>query len=279
MQGALAFGCGQCLPCRINRGRQWTWRQYLESLVHDGNSFITLTYDRSHIRGDWSLDPRHVQLWLKRVRKSVSPTPIRYFLVGEYGDGGRPHYHVSLFGLQPYSRIGNRLFADVVQDCWGLGFTSTYEFNEATAQYTCGYITKKLKDHTDGAVWNYPEFARMSLKPGIGEPAIKIMAESLGRSYQDWGTGDVPRSIRIGKRTIGLGRYLLSELRSHAGFTDQYIEEIKQNEAMDRSLDMLTLFQNSDGSLTFTEAHGKAIAQRLLQVEARYKIWKAKRRL
>lgn len=281
MQGTQAYGCGQCLPCRINRGRQWTWRQYLESLCHDdGSSFVTLTYSRAHIRGDWSLDPIHLRNFLKRIRYFIAPRKLRFFAVGEYGeDNLRPHYHVSLFGMSPYTRHNGVLFADLVSKAWPYGFSSCYEFNEATAQYTCGYITKKLRDRNDNREWNYPEFARMSLKPGLGSGAMQVLANDLLRNADSWKTGDVPRSIRIGKRTIGLGRYMLNELREAVGFTDQYIDGIKQDAVMEKSLELLSVFQNSEGSLTFKEAHAKQIAQKLLQVEARYKIWQSKRSL
>lgn len=119
----------------------------------------------------------------------------------------------------------------------------------------------------------------MSLRPGIGAPALKVMADSLLRQGQSWDTGDVPRTIRIGKRTIGLGRYLLEQLRQAVGFTPDYIGEIKQDETMARSLEMLAMYQASDGSLTFKEEHTKQILTKLLQTEERYKIWKAKRGL
>ncbi|WMC01493.1 replication initiator protein [Microvirus D_HF4_329] len=276
MVGALAYGCGQCLPCRINHGRQWTWRQVLESYCYEHNCFVTLTYNLGSRPGNWALQPRDVQLWLKRIRKAISPATFRFFLCGEYDDNGNPHYHLSLFGVSGYQRFNGVLFGDHVERCWGLGFVYVAEFNEATAQYVCGYTTKKLRDRKNGLEWNYPEFARMSNRPGLGQPAVKILAADLLRSYQDWESGDVPNSVLVGKRSIGLGRYLLRELREAVGFTPEYIDGIKQDRSMETSIDLLSLFQNSEGSLTFKEAHAKSIAQKILQTEARYKIWQSK---
>lgn len=277
MIGTLPTRCGQCLPCRVLRGRQWTWRQYLESLTHEHNCFVTLTYSRFHIRGDWALDPRHLQLFLKRLRKAVYPTTFRFFAVGEYGERDcRPHYHLSLFGLSGYQRINDILVADHIEKSWGLGYTYVAEFNEATAQYTCGYVVKKLKDPDYGRGWNYPEFARMSNRPGLGAKAMSVMAAGLDRQYQDWGEGDVPRTIRVGKRTIGLGRYLLAQFRQSSNFTPEYIAELKQDASFQASLEMLAMYENEKGVLSFSEAHAKRIAQRLLQTEARYKIWQSK---
>ena len=99
-RGVEAYGCGQCLPCRVNRRRIWTHRVLLEAIKSSESSFITLTYDDENLPENGSLCPSHVRDWLKRIRKKVEPRKLRYFLVGEYGDETkRPHYHVALFGV------------------------------------------------------------------------------------------------------------------------------------------------------------------------------------
>ena len=99
-QGLMEFGCGQCIPCRIGKRRLWTHRILLESFTHDYNSFVTLTYDESHLPEDGGLNHGHVQKFLKLLRKKVAPAKVRYFVVGEYGEkSGRPHYHLALFGF------------------------------------------------------------------------------------------------------------------------------------------------------------------------------------
>lgn len=277
MAGNIPYGCGQCLPCRINRGRQWTWRQYLESLCHEENCFVTLTYDTAHIRGDWSLDPDHLQMWLKRLRKVLAPRKIRYFAVGEYGGTSRrPHYHLSLFGVSAFTICEGVPFERIVNQTWGKGYTSVFEFNEATAQYTCGYVVKKLIDRGNPWEWNTPEFARMSLRPGIGAPAMEIMAKALLSTAHAWESGDVPKEVRIGNRTIGLGRYMLHQLRRAVGFSDLYVQQVRDDKSIELSLEVLAMYENQKGSLTFKEAHAKEIAQKLLQVEARYKIWQTR---
>lgn len=280
MNGALAIGCGQCLPCRINRGRQWTWRQYMESLCHAENCFVTLTYDDAHLPSTGSLEPEELQLFIKRLRRAVNPLLLRFFAVGEYGeDSERPHYHLSLFGMSGNTVVSYRgkptIGTEVINACWGKGFVGVAEFNEATAQYTCGYIVKKLRDRNEGKQFAVPEFARMSNRPGIGAPAMVILAGDLASRYMDWSTGDVPSSIRIGSRTIGLGRYCLQKLREAVGFSDGYIQEIRDEKSIETSLELLAVFQDKEG-FTFREAHAKAIAQKLLQVEARYKIWQSR---
>ena len=96
----MPVGCGQCLPCRINKRREWTFRLELEASLHEHNSFVTLTYADQFLPEDGSVNPRHTQLWLKRLRKVLDPRKVRFFLCGEYGDQTfRPHYHACLFGV------------------------------------------------------------------------------------------------------------------------------------------------------------------------------------
>lgn len=276
MAGTIPFGCGQCLPCRINRSRQWAWRQFLESLCHDANCFITLTYDPEHLPRDGSLEPEVVRLFLMRLRKQIYPVRVRYFLVGEYGEQSyRPHYHLSLFGLCGHSVVGGESFESVVRRCWGFGFTCVAEFNELTAQYVAGYVVKKLRDRRDVRLADkVPEFARMSRRPGLGAGAMELIASRLNETAFDWGSGDVPRELRVGKRRIPLGRYLLARLREEVGFSAEYSKEVRDRTSMERSVDMLALYARHEGASSFKKAYLEEIGQRLLQVESRSLLFK-----
>lgn len=129
----------------------------------------TLTYAPEHEPPDGSLSPRHMQLWLKRLRRLLPPTrPIRFFGCGEYGDETfRPHYHVALYGVAP-------LETELVQSSWGMGHVHLMELNAETAQYLCGYVVKKMTSPDDPRLQGkHPEFTRMSLRPhGIGAGAV-----------------------------------------------------------------------------------------------------------
>lgn len=41
--------CGKCIGCRLQHGQDWSGRILMESLCHDNNWFITLTYDDEHV--------------------------------------------------------------------------------------------------------------------------------------------------------------------------------------------------------------------------------------
>ena len=215
----MEVACGQCLGCRLDRSRMWAMRIVHESSLYEidgGNCFVTLTYrdpvectpdqlrDGFHVPDDWSLHKKHLQDFMKRLRKAFSPQKIRFYGVGEYGarckhsidlecvgcplcNVGRPHYHVCLFNcsfpdLVPYdSRHGElRYTSPLLESIWKYGFVDVGELNFASAAYVARYVMKKINgvnapDHymqidLDGcATWVEPEFSSMSLKPGIGK--------------------------------------------------------------------------------------------------------------
>jgi len=156
VQGIKAFPCGQCMPCRINRRRLWSNRILLESCKHEKSAFLTLTYAPEFLPENGSLQPRHLQLFLKRLRKELSPHKIRFFAVGEYGDQTwRPHYHLAVFGIDAFS-------TDIVRRCWGMGHVMVGDLSRASAAYIAQYCTKKLTSKDDPRLeGRHPEFTRM----------------------------------------------------------------------------------------------------------------------
>lgn len=159
-----------------------------EAQMHTWNSFITLTYDDDHLPEDLSVDVRHNQLFMKRLRKKYGQG-IRFFHCGEYGDlNGRPHYHSLIFGLEfpdkelyKVTKDDNRLYSSkALNDLWGFGFTIIGDVTFESAAYTARYVMKKRTG--EGAKKYYewvhpltgevferkPEYITMSRNPGIG---------------------------------------------------------------------------------------------------------------
>lgn len=98
-ESPVSVPCGKCIPCLVIKRQEWCFRLEQEFKYSHGALFVTLTYDQKHYPSRGSLDKRHVQLFLKRLRKRDGTNRIRYYCVGEYGSvGGRPHYHLLLFG-------------------------------------------------------------------------------------------------------------------------------------------------------------------------------------
>lgn len=275
----------------------WTHRIMLETLCHSDNAFVTLTYAEEKLPAGGSLMPKHLQDWLKRLRKQVSPSRIRYYGVGEYGEQSyRPHYHVALFGFptcrhgrSDYMRPGGKVRdsccaqCDLVRDTWGFGSVDLGTLTVESAQYVCGYVTKKMTRPTDlppVLAGRHPEFARMSLRPGIGLNAMWEVADSLMKFNLEESQPDVPSALRHGARLLPLGRYLRRKLRLMVGK-----EERAPQEAQDElKKEMLGLYQSAaaEGRLSSflpKEAVMKAGDGAVARLYSREKIWKQRKGL
>lgn len=258
----------------------------LESLMHGDSTFITLTYDDEHLPAGGNLVPKDVQNWLKRLRKATAPMRLRYYLVGEYGDTTeRPHYHVALFGY-PGCSYGITRFTnlasersccprcDQVRSTWGKGSVLLGQLTTESAQYIAGYVTKKMTSANDERLrGRKPEFSRQSLKPGIGVPALATIAETI-RNFNLYPLeGDVPSSLRHGKKILPLGRYLRRKLRVLLGKSPNATQETfdKINE------EMLSVLQVSKDSPDFVSVRSLLLqkdAQKVASMESRSRIYK-----
>lgn len=278
--GPVPLGCGQCSACRQYRRRVWSARQLLESFTHDENCFLTLTYNDETLPSDGSVSPRDLQLFLKRLRLSVSPTPVRFFGVGEYGDRTeRPHYHLSLFGMSPFGVYGRATGQEHFERSWGKGIAFAAEFNGSTAGYVAGYVTKKLTKPTAELGGRHPEFARMSNRPGIGFPAIDYLTSSTSKEAGFDAQPDVPTSLKLGRRSLVMGRYLRNKYREFYGFTPDYIQSLK-HETMDKAAaEMQLLLVSTPGATSHKQAYLLSIEQKLANHIAKQKIRESARSL
>jgi hypothetical protein len=164
--------CGQCIGCRIDRSRSWAIRCVHESLMHERNCFITLTYDDVHLPEDGSVHLEDFQLFMKRLRKKYGCS-IRFFHCGEYGEKlSRPHYHAILFGFDfedkesfRRNKGSNYFISQSLASLWPFGFHVIADCNFSTIYYTTKYCLKKVvgkraDEHYQG---RKPEYVTMSL--------------------------------------------------------------------------------------------------------------------
>jgi len=217
------YGCGKCLPCLVKRRRLWASRLILESLTSAAGYFITLTYNGKNYPQNGSLQPKDTQLFLKRLRKHFPPQTVRYFMVGEYGsDTQRAHYHAAIF-LSIAEPLAT--FTAACESAWDLGFTSVGILTPQSAAYTAGYVTKKMTSLSDTRLnGRHPEFARMSLKPGIGQKAMESVSDVLqtgevGLNHISSLGGQVPTYLKQGRSSLVLGRYLRRQLNGMLGLS------------------------------------------------------------
>ncbi|WNK14993.1 MAG: replication initiator protein [Microvirus sp.] len=189
----MQIPCGQCIGCRLERSRQWAVRISHEASLYDQNCFITLTYSPEFLPSDGSLNVRHFQLFLKRLRKKYGKN-IRFFHCGEYGDNlGRPHYHATLLNfdfpdkkLHRKSDRGDHIYRSAsLEELWPFGLSEIGAVTFESAAYVARYCLKKktgklAADHytrldpSSGEIFELkPEYTTMSRKPGIGAPWLQ----------------------------------------------------------------------------------------------------------
>lgn len=132
----ILVGCGKCLPCLTNKRADWIFRLTYEYRVSSSAQFVTLTYHPKFVPD--GLSKRHLQLFLKRLRRHDSSGRIRYFAVGEYGSkSGRPHYHILLFNADDSGATVRKSWRWKKQS---LGIVDIRPVNEARISYTTKYI-------------------------------------------------------------------------------------------------------------------------------------------
>lgn len=296
--------------CLINRRRVWSHRMMLESVQHDQSSFLTLTYDDEHLPLGHTLQPDHIKSWLKKFRERlryaydtrnpdmfyILPRTIRYFIVGEYGDQTqRPHYHAALFGFPPcfYFSTPSRgkqcscPSCHVVRDTWGQGHIMLGTLTHDSAQYIAGYVTKKMTSPDDPRLkGRFPEFARMSNRPGIGaydlEPLSTALSSVHGTTFISE-TFDVPSELRFAGSKMPLGRYIKRKLREELGFVEtstptEILQALRQEMSNVRE-DFLADASSQKEGLSFSQYLARQSLPAILSAEGKSKLYGARRHL
>lgn len=178
--------CGHCLSCQMNHAREWAMRCIAEANEYEKNWFITLTYDGYHVpwnENSLTLNKKDTVAFMKKLRRHMEyhygHEGIKFFLCGEYGGKGRPHYHAILFNCpldeKQFKRIPgtqNLWTSEELEKIWGNGMVSIGQVTAESAAYVARYVTKK---HYGAEAKEYyetehkePEFLNMSRKEGIG---------------------------------------------------------------------------------------------------------------
>ena len=213
--------CGQCLGCKGQVQRDWALRSYHEATLHESDwmdsktrvvtklpnsCVLTLTYDQDHLPIGGALCHDDFQRFMKRLREFRTrvlglDSPLRYFMCGEYGKKGRPHFHCVLYGHTFHDTYECRL-ADgkIVRMSYSLdrlwsqpsipgepatkiGNAVVDEFSFAGAAYVAGYVAKKRDDFHRGP---WAEIAPGTITPV--NPEYRKMSTRLPARFE----GDKP---------------------------------------------------------------------------------------
>jgi hypothetical protein len=164
------------MACRIGRTSEWTTR-IMHELIGKKGCFITLTYDDDHLPEGSTLVKEHLQLFVKRLRKYLEPTRIKYFACGEYGDEtSRPHYHLIVINWMPelerlYKPSKNQCASREIEELWRNGHNVVGSADREAIQYTVGYIRKKLICKADQEMYEGRE------------PPFQLQSQGIGKDY------------------------------------------------------------------------------------------------
>jgi hypothetical protein len=207
------YPCGQCMPCRITRRQEWTFRILCEMKMSHNHYFVTLTYNPENLPEGGNLVKEHVQLFLKKLRHRHNGK-IRYFAVGEYGEKrARPHYHLIIFTDSEFNISPNkagRFQCLEVDESWSRGFADVCLIPSlgdglTIARYCATYTLKKLTTEErmkdpEFCGRNYPElmnrtpeFSLMSRMPGIGLAYAQRYAKQITKLNID------PRGLHMAR--------------------------------------------------------------------------------
>ena len=227
----MEFPCGRCMPCRINKRREWQLRIMLEQRAHSENFYLTLTYDDEHLPEGANLQKEHLQKYWRRLRKDGHT--FRYFAAGEYGTKkGRPHYHAIIFSnggfdYQPQLVKGRITKSDNhFQHRWMHGHVDVRPIpGSKDGQRVGGYVAKYVlkgkreKNRPDG---RNPEFMVCSRNPGIGFTSLDGIAKAIARrgampNGVSWETEAGLNQIRLDGKLWPVNRYLREKILAKAG--------------------------------------------------------------
>ncbi len=208
----VTVGCGKCIECLNAYSEEWATRIVDEASLYPLNCFVTLTYDNEHC--PLELVKSDLQVFIRELRRNLSPHKIRYFACGEYGEkGGRPHYHLIIFNFMPndlelYRRGPEPLFKSAfLSDIWQKGFVSVGAVSRKSAKYCAKYMQKAL--HIPKTIEQ--PFTLCSTRPGIGYGAIRYDNFENDKIYHD---GKIKRLPRYYLKVLERDGFDLSALKN-----------------------------------------------------------------
>lgn len=183
----MLLPCGKCPSCLAEKAKNWSVRCYLESLMHEDNCFITLTYDDEHLPEHLKKD--HLTKFMKNLRDDLykKGVHIKYFGCGEYGTNTkRPHYHALLFGFIPsdlrsigLTPKGSQLYeSQYLSSFWKKGFISVGLCTPESICYCARYTVKKSFE-VSFLPKDKKEFLIMSRRPGLGQSWLMAHLQDL----------------------------------------------------------------------------------------------------
>lgn len=209
--------CRNCYACQLTYSAEWATRIVMECKNHLHNYFVTLTYDDEHLPIAQSVDiperiwnktnheydiqwhhgendgtyvcntgtvyEEHIIKFLHDIRQYLqrhkNHTGMKYYYCAEYGELGRPHYHMILMNCP----LDLKQFHDThldenhkahwksieISKYWDKGIHDIAEVEWSDAAYVARYCMKKLHNKQPAEYakeCKLPEYVRMSRNIG-----------------------------------------------------------------------------------------------------------------
>lgn len=249
----LTIPCGQCIPCKCNKGREWHIRGWMEAQTTGWANccFITLTVGPElfeTVRTTRELHPHATAFWksvrheLDRDRRRAGLAPIRLRLMQtfEYGETNwRVHQHACVFGHtfdRELWRLGRRseagqevFFCDALSRHWEHGDATVQPLTHENIAYACRHMVKKING-------DYGASHYVRVLPETGEvvqltPEFQTRSLGIGRDFYARFKSDIYPCdhVRIAGKVYPVPKYFDRKLRLEGrdGFVASTVEELR----------------------------------------------------
>jgi hypothetical protein len=206
--------------------------------------FVTLTYDTKYVpltkNGFMSLNKRHIQTYMKRLRK-LSDRKLKYYVCGEYGSKrDRPHYHMIIFNAD--AEKVERAWSEYRAGCGYVPFGTIYigEVNEASIGYTLKYMQKpgKIPKHQNDD--RQKEFSLMS--KGLGQ---NYVTDAMIKWHKNDLVNRMYVPIKDGKK-IAMPRYYKDKMYSETQklLINNHLKIVMNEAEVKQELELIQEFGN-----------------------------------
>lgn len=223
--------CGKCVLCLKRRQKAWSFRLYEEMKVSTSACFLTLTYEDPPLsfNGLPTLDKADFQKFMKRLRRILGKSKLKYYACGEYGSRTqRPHYHAIVFNL-PHTFISD---GEKIAKVWNKGHIHIGDCNIRSIAYTTKYLMKGRFEAMDDYDDRLPEFSLMSKKMGLS-----YLTPSMYKHHKNKMISFVTRS---GGQLMPLPRYFRDRI-----FTKEERQELNEEAQRIREIEFEKLFDDA----------------------------------
>lgn len=253
----VIVGCGKCIVCKNTKRNEWSVRLEHELLENNGRGvFVTLTYDNEHllvtgtkpiVNGDecGTLNKCDVQNFMKRLRKRLKNTKIKYIIAGEYGTAfKRPHYHCILIGIDQWT-----LTQEEWEKIWAKGKVDVDKrrIGAGCINYIHSYIKKDSFLTREDKINFEKEYNRVA-------PFI-LQSQGIGKKWAMEHVAGWSKSMRItynGHR-VSVPRYYIKIIKKDEGKVikiNRKLTNIYKNEKEEREYTYYKVIENVNGKYT-----------------------------